>query len=34
LPVGTVPSIREVQHLDYDAAASPHRFCRFVAEWN
>ena len=34
LTVGTTPSIREVQHLDDDAAVSPHRFCRFVAEWS
>jgi hypothetical protein len=27
------PRIREVQHLDYDPAVTPHRFCRFVAEW-
>ena len=35
LTIGTErqPTVREVQHLDHDAAVTPHRFCRFVGEW-
>ena len=30
---GQTSSIREEAHLRHDPAVSPHRFCRYVAEW-
>jgi len=31
---GSEPTIREELHLALDPAVSPHRFCRFVADWS
>jgi hypothetical protein len=33
LGTGTQPNIHEESHLAQDPAVTPHRFCRYVAQW-